>query len=175
MIDSGDEQVRGAMDALRRIVRALRLSAVEIERDVGISVAQLFVLQQLSRGATRSMRELAELTATDPSTVSGVVRRLVDAGLADRKTSRRDARRAEVRLTPRGAALLLRAPAVPQARIMEALSALPRQRVDALAKGLIEVADRLGPSSAPLFFEEEPRRTRRPSLRSRRRRPRSPA
>jgi DNA-binding MarR family transcriptional regulator/cytochrome c2 len=132
---AAEQPVREAMDALRRIVRALRLSAVEVERQAGISVAQLFVLQQLAHDAPRSINELAAATATDPSTVSGVVRRLLDAGLVSRKVASEDARRAEVSLTSKGAGLLARAPAVPQAKILRALSALPLERRRALAMG----------------------------------------
>jgi DNA-binding MarR family transcriptional regulator len=159
--DGGDPITREAMDALRRIVRALRLASVEVEREVGISVAQLFVLKHLEGGTPRSINELAARTATDPSTVSGVVRRLLDAGLALRGISIRDGRRAEVTLTPRGAALLARAPAVPQAKMVAALGALPPARLKALAAGLVELAAELGAAEAPLFFEDTPPRRRR--------------
>jgi DNA-binding MarR family transcriptional regulator len=98
---------------------------------------------------------------SDPSTISGLVRRLLDGGLADRKTSEADARRAEVRLTKKGAALLARAPDAPQAQVVAALSALPRRRLQTLASGLAEVAARLGPVEATLFFEDERPKGRR--------------
>jgi DNA-binding MarR family transcriptional regulator len=155
-----DAAVQAAMDALRRIVRALRLAAVEVEREVGISVAQLFVLRQLTDGRPRSINELAAATATDPSTVSGVVRRLVDGGLVRREVSREDGRRAEVSLTAAGAALVARAPSVPQSKMVAALGALPRARRRALADGLVAIAEKMGAEAAPLFFEDEPRRRR---------------
>src|SRR4029079_19302546 len=98
-------EVRMALDSLRRIVRALRLSASEAEKTRGISVAQLFVLQQLADGS-RSIGQLAAETLTDPSSVSVVARRLVDRGLASRKTARDDARRVDLTLTAAGKRLL---------------------------------------------------------------------
>jgi DNA-binding MarR family transcriptional regulator len=150
-----DEDVRKSMDALRRIVRALRLAASDIESELGITVAQLFVLQQLGDGEPRSINEIADATVTDPSTVSGLVRRLLDAGLVDRKRSRADARRAEVRLTAKGAGVLARAPKAPQSQLVAALSGLPRKRLRTLAAGLTELASRLGTFDASFFFEDE--------------------
>jgi DNA-binding MarR family transcriptional regulator len=150
---AGDPVVRDAMDALRRIVRALRLAAGDVQRQAGISVAQLFVLQQLAEGS-RSVNELATATATDPSTVSGVVRRLLDAGLVVRRPSPHDRRRAEISLTPEGAALLARAPAAPQEIIVAAIDALPERQRRAVASGLVAIADQLGAVPPTFFFED---------------------
>jgi DNA-binding MarR family transcriptional regulator len=150
-----DDDVRACMDALRRIVRALRLAATEVERELGLSVAQLFVLQQLADERPRSVTEIAEGTVTDPSTISGFMRRLVDRGLVKRGTSPADGRRAEVTLTPKGAQMLRRAPAAPQTQLVAALSAMPRARRRAIAGGLVELAERLGPAKATFFFEGE--------------------
>jgi DNA-binding MarR family transcriptional regulator len=153
-----DDDIRSSMEALRRIVRALRLASTELERDLGVSVAQLFVLRQLADGRARSINELAEETVTDPSTISGLVRRLIDARLIHRGKSSADARRAEVSLTARGETLLARAPAAPQSQLMEALTAMPRARRRALAAGLAELASRLGPVAPAFFFEDEPKK-----------------
>ncbi|HEX3345342.1 MAG TPA: helix-turn-helix domain-containing protein, partial [Polyangiaceae bacterium] len=75
------------MDALRRVVRDLRLSARDAERSAGISGAQLFVLQSLRNEAAASLNELAERTLTDQSSVSVVVKRLADRKLVARKES----------------------------------------------------------------------------------------
>src|SRR6266851_1467874 len=56
------EAVRAVLDCVRRIVRALRESSREAERKVGISGAQLFVLQQIAAGQARSVSELADRT-----------------------------------------------------------------------------------------------------------------
>src|SRR5580658_6655719 len=79
--------IRVVMDALRRVVRALRLTARDAERSAGISGAQLFVLQSLADQAAASLNELAERTLTDQSSVSVVVKRLVARRLVARKPS----------------------------------------------------------------------------------------
>src|SRR5262249_54251271 len=97
-----DIHVRAVMDALRRIVRALRISARAAEGRLGISGAQLFVLHQLANGGASSIDELAARTHTHQSSVSVVVSRLADRGLAVRRTAPDDARRTAIALTSAG-------------------------------------------------------------------------
>ena len=58
------------MDALRRVVRALRVSARTAERRFGISGAQLFVLERLAEASAPSVDDLAKRTLTHQSSVS---------------------------------------------------------------------------------------------------------
>lgn len=145
------------MSSMRRIVRALRLSASATERSVGISAAQLFVLNTLSEESALSINEIAERTHTHQSSVSVVVTKLVDRGLAVRHTSARDARRAEVALTASGRALLAEAPDPVQLRLVRALHRISAEDRKALARGLDAWTETLGVADEPVsfFFEEE--------------------
>jgi DNA-binding MarR family transcriptional regulator len=154
------DPIRTSMDALRRIVRALRLVAGEVERELGISVAQLFILQALEDGLPRSVNEIADATVTDPSTISGLIKRLVERKLIHRKRSTEDARRAEVSLTAKGAALLKRAPKAPQRKLVDALGSMKAGNLKSLASGLAELAQRLGPVDPDFFFEDDTQKRR---------------
>jgi len=156
-----DADVTAAMNAIRRIVRALRISSRAAEKALGVSGAQLFVLQQLAEGAERSdaapsIAQLAERTATDPSSVSVVVSRLVSRGLAARRASKVDGRRAEVAITPAGRALLRRAPAPIQHRMIGGIEKLPPERLRELVAGLTAIVAAMGVTedAASMFFEE---------------------
>lgn len=145
------------LTAVRRIVRALRVSSRAAERELGLSGAQLFVLQKLA-GARRplSIGELARKTLTHQSSVSVVVARLVKRGLARSRPSPSDARKLEVALTAKGRALLRRAPGAAQERVIAAVSRLEpgrRARLASLLEQVIEHAG-LGEGPAPMFFEE---------------------
>src|SRR5437763_4546401 len=96
------ESLTRSMDAVRAIVRALRLNTREIELKIGISLAQLFVLQQVAERPAESLNDLADRTATHQSSVSVVVRRLVDRGLVTRKSSTIDKRRVQIAATAAG-------------------------------------------------------------------------
>ena len=87
------------LEAVRRLVRFLRLAEADAQAATGLSAAQLFILRQLADQPASSLAELAERTLTDPSSVSSVVDRLVRRGLVRRHRPRSDARRVELRLT----------------------------------------------------------------------------
>ncbi len=147
------------MDAVRHLVRALSTSARAVQAHTGISGAQLFILRQLA-GTERplSVNELADLTLTHQSTVSGVVTRLVERDLVTRVPAADDARRVEVALTARGRDLLVDAPPTAQTELVGGLARLaPAQRA-ALADALETwvAAAGLGGEPASLFFEREP-------------------
>jgi MarR family transcriptional regulator, lower aerobic nicotinate degradation pathway regulator len=151
------EDVRTVLDGIRRVVRLLRVSARASEGLVGISGAQLFVLQQLAEGGPCSINALAERTFTHQSSVSVVVRRLIERGFVSRRPSEEDGRRVEVSLTPEGRELLRRAPPMAQARLITGLRKLEPARRAALAEGLAALVRELGldGEAAPLFFEDE--------------------
>jgi DNA-binding MarR family transcriptional regulator len=91
-----------AMNALRRLVSALRTSGATASREKGMSVAQLFALRVIARQPRLSMGELADQTLTTPSAVSEVVSRLVVRGLVRREPDPLDQRRVLVSITPQG-------------------------------------------------------------------------
>ncbi|HSZ55621.1 MAG TPA: MarR family winged helix-turn-helix transcriptional regulator [Tepidisphaeraceae bacterium] len=152
---AGDE-VREVLDSIRRIVRLLRLASREAEREVGLSGAQLFVLQKLAEAKMLSVNDLAERTHTHQSSVSVVAQTLVDKGLIARSRAADDARRLELTLTPQAKALVRKSPGAAQGRLIEAVEGLPavtrKQLASSLAK-LVEEAG-LGDEEAPMVFED---------------------
>lgn len=147
-----------ALDALRSVVRALRLNSHAVERRIGLTGAQLFVLQQLHDAPARSMNELAARTLTHQSSVSVVVSRLVERGLVTRAASPADARRTEIALSARGRAMLRRAPVTVQSQLVAGLRKLPAARLTALAAGLEQWirAARIASAHPPLLMEDSP-------------------
>jgi DNA-binding MarR family transcriptional regulator len=152
---------REVLDAIRRILRALRESSRATESELGLSGAQLLVLQLLREGAPLSINELAEQSKTHQSSVSVVVSRLVEAELAQRQTSSEDARRTEVQITTSGRRLLQKkAPALAQEKLFSAIASLPTTKRKELAELLSQVVDLagLGTEPATLFFEDDERK-----------------
>jgi DNA-binding MarR family transcriptional regulator len=145
------------VDDIRRIVAALRASSRAAERAVGVTGAQLFVLQVLAREQALSVNELAERTRTHQSTVSVVVRRLVERGLVARAAAADDGRRVMLSLTKEGRALLRRAPAAAQEKLIGGLEQLPAEQHRLLATSLRALVVAMGLEEAPaqMFFEDE--------------------
>ena len=149
--------VRAVMDDLRKIVRGLRLSAREAERSAKMSGAQLFVLQALAEGKATSLNALAERTCTDQSSVSVVVRRLVERDLVARKASAEDGRRVELELTAAGRKLAKRCPEPSQSRLVAGLAQMTPHELTALRDGLSALVREaaMGDESPRMFFDDE--------------------
>src|SRR6476661_931465 len=81
---SAIEPVAAAMDALRRIVRSLRIAERHSEAMLGVTTAQLFVLREVDKAEKITVSELAQRTATAQSSVSEVLTRLAARGLVTR-------------------------------------------------------------------------------------------
>jgi DNA-binding MarR family transcriptional regulator len=146
----------GVLDAIRRIVRVLRLSSGRAERELGLGSAQLFVLQQPAAAPAKSVNELAARTYTHQSSVSVVVRRLVEQGLVARRRASDDGRRRELSLTAAGRRLVARAPVPAQVRLIEGLGALRRSELGTLDGLLGRVVQGMGASDEPatMLFTE---------------------
>jgi DNA-binding MarR family transcriptional regulator len=151
------EDITLVMDSLRALVRALRISTRAVEKEIGISGAQLFVLQQLQGAPARSVNELAERTSTHQSSVSTVVSRLVERGMVKREPSADDARRMEISITERGMALVTAAPRTAQIRMVDALRRMTPGQVHGLAEALEQLVRDAGfaGEAVPMFFEED--------------------
>lgn len=150
-----DSALNQLIDALRRITQAIRLSSSVVQDTLGITGAQLFVLQQIADSPRSSLREIAERTLTDQSSVSVVVSRLVVAGYVSRKTAAADARRTELSLTATGRAVLRRAPELAQMRLVAALRGLPAAQLRVAARVLHEASRAVAPAAerTQMFFE----------------------
>lgn len=167
---AGDEGKR-VLNALRQLVRALRLFDREAQSRYGLTAAQIYVLHTLqSSEDPLSLNELAERTATDQSSASVVVQKLVDSDLVTRSPRREDRRQVELRLTARGRAAARNAPEPAQQRILgaiEAMSPADRKRFAALFESFVGAMGATG-SHPPMLFEDDPpgARPRRPPAKS---------
>ncbi len=152
------------MDDLRRIVHALRTSH-RAAANVNLTGAQLFVLHVLADGdGPLSVSDVARETQTDQSTVSVVVRRLVDAGLVVSRRASDDSRRAELSLTATGRSVQRATPlTAPQRKLTKALATLSTRDLASLARllGVVVAKMELTDAPAPLLFNTEDERPRR--------------
>ena len=150
--------VQHVLDGVRRIVQGLRESSRDVQGRTGLSGAQLFVLRRLADADGASINELADRTFTHQSSVSAVASRLVDAGLAERRTDARDRRRRVLRITARGQKALAAAPMAAQERLVDAVLSLPPSERRVFAESLAHMADAMIVRRRPsMFFEERGR------------------
>jgi DNA-binding MarR family transcriptional regulator len=145
------------LDRLRQLVQSLRESSRQAEQRLGVSGAQLFVLEKLAETPSASLNELAARTYTHQSSVSTVVERLVRRRLVSRQLSPDDRRRLELVLTARGRRLAAETTGAAQHRLISAVQRLPARSRHRLATLLREVV--LGMNAAdqppPMFFDDD--------------------
>ena len=145
------------LDSIRRLVRLLRLADRAAQNELGLSGAQLFVLQELGKTPSLSLNELAERTHTDQSSVSVVVTRLVEAGLVVRDRDTRDARRLVLTLTKAGVAAVRRSAPAAQERILEIVESMSAAERKRFADTFEHLVSELGVEKGvpPMLFEDD--------------------
>jgi len=76
--------------------------------EAGLTPTQWAALARLAEEGAASQNHLGRLTAMDPATVQGVIRRLEARGLIDREPDPDDRRRTRLKLSAEGAELVAR-------------------------------------------------------------------
>ncbi|MEP6916419.1 MAG: MarR family transcriptional regulator [Acidobacteriota bacterium] len=159
--NTSTSDTRTVLDGIRRLVQSLRESSRWAEKHVGMSGAQLFVLQKLAEGPGASLNELAARTHTHQSSVSTIIARLVEKGLVVRRRSPSDGRSVTLTLSPRGQRVGDRSPNAAQERLIAGIERLSAARRRALASALGALGDAMDaadPEPAMFFEERGPKR-----------------
>jgi DNA-binding MarR family transcriptional regulator len=152
-----DSSVAGILNGFRVLVHALHVSSRNAEERVGLTGAQLFVLQKLEEADSLTVGELATRTHTHQSTVSVVVTKLVEKGLVSRVRSAQDARVQVLSITKQGSAKLGKAPESIQDRLIASIAKLSRNdrtALSALLARILSGAD-LAEVKPELFLENK--------------------
>jgi DNA-binding MarR family transcriptional regulator len=155
--------IQSIMDSFRRITRALRSASRASEETLGLSVAQLFVLQQLGKHASLSLNELAEHTYSHQSTVSVVVDELARRGIIQKAPCNEDRRRLTLQLTASGTAILKKKTKTIQERFASALDRMEAGEKQQLARLLELFVSHAGlaKETPHFFFEKEGKKSSR--------------
>lgn len=138
--DTPDNQ--GAIDHLdtlkkfRVVIRAAQRHSAWIEKQCGVSGAQLWVMQELHEHPDLRVGEIAKRLAIHQTTASNLVDGLEKRGLVVKARNREDQRVVKLALSEQGTELLLRAPAPARGLLPEALKKLDAQSLLKLNEGL---------------------------------------
>lgn len=165
------------LNSFRRLVKALRLADRAGLKEYGLGASQLYVLHELRRDAPLSVNDLAASMATDQSTVSVVVAKLIEKGYVASEKSEADARRLHLTLTAKGHLTVRNLPPPIQHLIIEGVQRLPRARAKALAESLRDICQVLGivDDNPPMLMDDAPDVKRRPGPRGKRASSKKPA
>lgn len=134
--------------AIRRIVRAVDLHSRRLVEEFGLTGPQLAALQAAERTPGASPSAIARVVHLSHATVTGILHRLSERGLVERRKSPTDRRGVQVFVTDAGSRLLERAPSLLQTRFREEFGRLEAwERLMILS--VLERVGRLMESPAP--------------------------
>ncbi len=145
---------------LRKIIRSINLESKKIEKELGISIPQLLVLQYLSdqedyRAFAKDIKKYINLNA---STVSGIISRLETKSLVAKLPKPNDKRAVYITLTAKGAELLQKSPTTLQEKLSHRLKKLTPQQINELDRNielLTTIMDVEDLDAAPLITIKE--------------------
>jgi len=144
-------------NALRQLVRALRLNSSRIEDHTNLTGAQAFVLQKIAPGEALTVNEIGTRTQTDQSSVSVVIKKLTAKKLVSKKRDPKDQRKFRISLTSKGAAHAGKTMGLIQDRLLSAIDSLTNAEQKKLSV-LLQKLNRLtqiDQEPTTLFFEDE--------------------
>ena len=131
------------MRLLWSIEHGLQRMSKRMENEIGITGPQRLVLRVVGQFPGLSAGELAHIVQLHPSTITGVLQRLVARGLLERQRDPSDTRRARLRLRPKATAHTRPARGTVEKAVTEALARVGPSRVRAARRVLKEIAERL--------------------------------
>ncbi len=143
-----------ALVAWRHLLHAVRRRERLAEQKTGLTGAQLFALRQLVTYPGVTIGELGRLTSTDASSISVVVSRLLDKGVAQRVRDPLDQRRWRLHATEAGVARLERAPDSADLLLADAIATLPAKSRSTLARQLEALAEAVEGTGQPVNEEQ---------------------
>ena len=91
---------------LRRAHQRATQIFLETFEEAGLTPTQWAALAMLAQEGSASQNALGRVTAMDPATIQGVIRRLEERGLITREPDPDDKRRTSLRLSPDGEAVV---------------------------------------------------------------------
>jgi DNA-binding MarR family transcriptional regulator len=127
------------LTALRRIVHRVDLQSRWLLQQCSVTGPQLVCLHTLAEEGPLTSKGLAERVHVHPSTLVGIVDRLEEKGLLERRRDRRDRRSVSLTMTERGFGFVRQAPSPLQATLMAKLKRMKPEDQVRLASAMEEV------------------------------------
>jgi DNA-binding MarR family transcriptional regulator len=149
-----DDVIESIVRELRGALRELRRSTAERIIRQGVSMTQIHVLWLLDNHGELPMSRLAELLAVSPSNSSGLIDRMVERQLVERRRVQDDRRLVVVGIGAEGSRLLRELEEVHHDGLRRALRRLEPQRLAAVLTAFSDfraaIEADLGPRPSPL-------------------------
>jgi DNA-binding MarR family transcriptional regulator len=133
------QEAADVVRSLRRLFKGIHEYSKAMQRRSGLSAPQAWALLLVDADPGISLGRLSERMYAHPSTVSGIVDRLVNRGALRREVDPEDRRGICLSLTPAGRRLMRESPPPVQAGLQRALERMPARRLKLLRAVLDEI------------------------------------
>ncbi|WJW75472.1 MarR family transcriptional regulator [Thiohalobacter sp. IOR34] len=147
--DAHSLRVLAVEQQLRIVYRAMQAYSRGVERQCGVSAAQLWALRELARQPGLRVSQLSQALSLHQSTTSNLLDKLEKKALVARRRGGPDQRTVRVELTDAGRQILGRAPR--QGTLNDALRRLPEAVVAELEHGLRAMVAVMADAGGGLF------------------------
>jgi DNA-binding MarR family transcriptional regulator len=128
--------IRELIYQIRRLLQARELYTKELNKIYQVSASQLNCLLALHENGPLPPSRIAQHILVKSSTVTGIIDRLEQKNLVQRKRNSPDRRVISIELTDAGRTLAQNAPPPIQQKIMDGLKNLPDSEVEKIVRGL---------------------------------------
>jgi MarR family transcriptional regulator, organic hydroperoxide resistance regulator len=131
------------MRLLWSVEHRLQSASKRMESSIGITGPQRLALRIVAQFPGLSAKELARIVHLHPSTISGILHRLVGKGWLEREDDPADRRRVRLRVKPQARRFSTLASGTVESSVAKALSRLPREHVRRAREVLWAIATEL--------------------------------
>ena len=121
---------------LRVVFNTVKGHFREVEKKAGVAGAQVWALSVIREQRGCGVGELAKAMDIHQSTASNLLKPLIEAGMVTSERAEGDRRALRLRITPRGLAVLRKAPGPAAGMLPEALTKLDLETLDRLERDL---------------------------------------
>jgi DNA-binding MarR family transcriptional regulator len=132
------------LQKIRIVLRAAQQHSAWVEKQCGVSGAQLWLMAELAEQGGMRVGALARTLAIHQTTTSNLLDELVKRALVSKQRDPDDQRAVLVSLTAAGAALLAAAPKPARGLLATALRQMPPAQLAQLDQGLQQLLDAIG-------------------------------
>ena len=140
------EPILDFMRLLWSVEHGLQRISKRMEAELAVTGPQRLVLRIIGQFPDISAGDLAHIVRLHPSTITGILQRLVARGMVERRRDPTDSRRARLRLKSRAVSLTRTSPGTVEKAVTQALSRVGAADVQGARRVLMEIARRLAES-----------------------------
>jgi len=154
------DQEMSVIEHFRTVIRAIQAHSTWVERQCGVSAAQLWALWEIHAEPGLKVKDISERLSIQPATASNLLDKIQAKGLIRRDRCGPDQRVVQLFPTDAGVALLADAPGPAEGALLNALARMSASEIESLGAGLAVLVERMSPSSekfatSPLAVEQK--------------------